>query len=74
LSVSAGFLFAFKKTEYWDQLPSLSLESKREDSHGALFAPGLSKWIFSRDTHICLYNGVSYPCPRALVAYIIREE
>jgi hypothetical protein len=51
----------FTKTEYWDQLPSLSSESKREDGHGALFAPGLSKWIFSRDTHICLYNAVSYP-------------
>jgi hypothetical protein len=51
----------FSKTEYWDQLPSLSSESKREASHGALFAPGLSLWIFSRDTLFCLYNEVSYP-------------
>ncbi len=29
--------------------------------HGALFAPGLSLWIFSRDTLFCLYNEVSYP-------------
>jgi hypothetical protein len=42
--------------------------------HGAFFAPGLSKWISSRDTHICLCNGVSYPCPRALVTYIARQE
>ena len=38
-SVPAGLLSS--KTEYWDQLPSLSSESKREASHGALFAPGL---------------------------------
>jgi hypothetical protein len=51
----------FSKTEYWDQLPELVSESKREASHGALFAPGLSLWIFSRDTLFCLYNEVSYP-------------
>jgi hypothetical protein len=31
----------FSEKEYWDQLPSLSSESKREASHGAFFAPGL---------------------------------
>jgi hypothetical protein len=51
----------FSKTEYWDQLPELVSESKREASHGAFFAPGLSLWIFSRDTLFCLYNEVSYP-------------
>src|ERR1700730_15298760 len=39
-SVSAGFVFS--KTEYWDQLPSLSSESKTRRRHGAFFAPGLS--------------------------------
>src|ERR1035437_3513339 len=53
--------FVFSKTEYWDQLPSLSSEFKCEACHGALFAPGLSLWIFSRDTLFCLYNEVSYP-------------
>ena len=33
--------FVFSEKEYWDQLPSLSSESKREASHGAFFAPGL---------------------------------
>jgi hypothetical protein len=33
-----------------DALRPLSSESKREASRGALFAPGLSLWIFSRDT------------------------
>ena len=70
-SVSAGFVFS--KTEYWDQLPSLSSESKREASHGALFAPGLSLWIFSRDTLFCLYNEVSYPDPHAPSRYRCRH-
>ncbi|HMC62179.1 MAG TPA: hypothetical protein VKJ01_23490, partial [Candidatus Solibacter sp.] len=64
----------FLKTEYWDQLPSLSSESKREASHGALFAPGLSLWIFSRDTLFRLYNAVSYPGPRAISADTVRQE
>jgi hypothetical protein len=51
----------FSKPEYWDQLPELVSESKREVSHGALFAPGLSLGIFSRDTLFCLYNEASYP-------------
>ena len=59
-SVSAGFVLSQK--EYWDQLPSLSSESKKAKSATAsLFAPGLSLWIFSRDTLFCLYNEVSYP-------------
>ena len=49
------------KTRILGSASELVSESKREASHGALFAPGLSLWIFSRDTLFCLYNEVSYP-------------
>ena len=65
------------KTEYWDQLPELVSESKREASHGALFAPGLSLLTFSRDTLFCLYNEVSYPArtaPCAMAEDTVRQE
>ena len=56
--------FVFSKPEYWDQLPSLSSESKTRRCHGAFFAPGLSLWIFSWDTLFCLHSKVSYPGPQ----------
>jgi hypothetical protein len=67
----------FSKTEYWDQLPSLSSESKTRRRHGAFFAPGLPYACFRRDTLFCLYSKVSYPGharPRAMAAYTVREE
>src|SRR6058998_100201 len=39
----------------------LVLGVKTRRRHGALFAPGLSLWIFSRDTTFCLHSKVSYP-------------
>ena len=51
--------------------------SQTRRRHGALFAPGLSLWVFSRDTLFCLYRKVSYPAFRALratVSYTLREE
>jgi len=48
------------KTEYWDQLPSLSSESKREAAT-ARFGAVASLLIFWRDTLFCLDNEVSYP-------------
>jgi hypothetical protein len=39
----------------------LVLGVKTRRCHGALFAPGLSLWIFSRDTTFCLHSKVSYP-------------
>jgi hypothetical protein len=65
------------KTEYWDQLPSLSSESRREASHGAPFAPGLSYGFSRRDTLFCLYNEVSYPGHTRslrLAAYTVRDN
>jgi hypothetical protein len=50
----------FQKTEYWDQLPSLSSELKREDAT-ALFALGLPYW-FSRGIPCSAYTG-TYPIP-----------
>jgi hypothetical protein len=50
----------FLETEYWDQLPSLSSESKREAAT-TRFGAVASLLIFSRDTLFCLYNEVSYP-------------
>jgi hypothetical protein len=75
ISVSAGFVFS--KTEYWDQLPSLSSELKREDSHGALFAPGFpyefsGGILCSAYTRKVSYPGLTAPC--ATVAYTVREE
>ena len=64
----------FTKTENWDQLPSLSSESKREASPGALFAPGLSLWIFSRDTQVCLYTEVSYPWSHAPALCLLTQS
>jgi len=60
--VSAGFCVF--KTEYWDQLPSLSSELKREDTT-ARFLRRASLWVSSRDTPFCLYREVSYPDLRA---------
>src|SRR5207253_4197925 len=39
----------------------LVLGVKTRRCHGAFFAPGLSLWIFQRDTLFCLYTEVSYP-------------
>src|SRR5881296_2595534 len=39
----------------------LVLGVKTRRCHGAFFAPGLSLWIFKRDTLFCLYTEVSYP-------------
>ena len=67
----------FSKTEYWDQLPSLSSESKREDATARFLRRGFPYGFFSRDTLFCLYNEVSYPDrhrSRAMVAYTVREE
>ena len=50
----------FSKTEYWDQLPSLSSESKREAAT-ARFGAVASLLILLRDTLFCLDNEVSYP-------------
>ena len=50
----------FQKQDYWDQLPSLSSELKREDAT-ARFGAGASLLILSRDTLFCLYSEVSYP-------------
>jgi hypothetical protein len=72
--VSAGVRVS--KTEYWDQLPSLSSESKREAAT-ARFCAVASSLIFRRDTLFCLYNEVSYPDPthsRAMPAYTVRKE
>jgi hypothetical protein len=44
---------------------------------GALFAPGLSLWIFSRDILFRLYRKVSYPSftpHQAQGTYAIRQE
>ena len=86
-AIGFGGVLCFQKAKYWDQLPSLSSESKREDAtarfrladrsyaKGELFVPGLSLWIFSRDTLFCLYRNVSYPGlqgSRAKAAYAIR--
>jgi hypothetical protein len=67
----------FSKTEYWDQLPSLSSELKMRRRPGSLFAPGLSLWIFSRDILFRLYRKVSYPSftpHQAQGTYAIRQE
>ena len=73
-AVSAGFVFS--KIEHWDQLPSLSSESKREASHGA-FCAGAFLMDFLAGYPVCLYKEVSYPgrtrcC--AMAAYTVREE
>jgi hypothetical protein len=39
----------------------LVLGVKTRRCPGALSAPGLSLWIFSRDTLFCLHSDVSYP-------------
>src|SRR5438034_11378741 len=44
----------------------LVLGVKTRRCHGAFFAPGLSLWIFQRDTLFCLYTEVSYPRVRAV--------
>src|ERR1035437_5223877 len=59
--------FVFSKTEYLDQLPELVLGVKREDSHGALFAPGLSLWI-SRGIPCSAYT-TKYPIPASAHAH-----
>ena len=60
-SVPAGFVFVFSETEYWDQLPSLSSESKREDATARFLRRGFPYGFFSRDTLLCLHSKVSYP-------------
>ena len=65
----------FSKTEYWDQLPSLSSELKREDATARLLRRGFPYGFFSRDTLFCLYGKVSYPgfrAPHAEAVYAIR--
>src|ERR1700693_4450825 len=53
--------FVFQKTEYWDQLPSLSSESKREDATARFlrrgFPYGLSRGI------LCSAYTRRYPIP-----------
>ena len=54
----------------------MSSESKAK-SPGAVPAPGLSLWIFSRDTLFCLYKKVSYPgfnAPPASAGDAIRQK
>ena len=57
-AVSAGFVFS--KTEYWDQLPELVSESKREDAT-ARFGAGASLLIFCRIP--CSAYTTKYPIP-----------
>ncbi len=58
-SVSAGF--AFSKTEYWDQLPSLSSELKREDATARFMRRGFPYGV-SRGIRCSAYTG-RYPIP-----------
>ena len=58
-SVSAGFVFS--KTEYWDQLPSLSSESKREDATARFLRRGFP-YGFSRGIPCSAYTA-KYPIP-----------
>src|SRR5260221_9604712 len=38
--IGSGGVRVFSKTKYWDQLPSLSSESKREDATARFLRPG----------------------------------
>jgi len=57
----AGFVFVFSETEYWDQLPSLSSESKREDAPARLLRRG-SPYGFPRGIACSAYIA-KYPIP-----------
>src|SRR5580704_8381885 len=62
----------FQKTEYWDQLPSLSSESNAKTPRRA-FCAGATLSVFSWDTLFCLYGKVSYPGFRAHHAKVTRN-
>src|SRR4029077_7174581 len=64
-SVSAGVL-VFQKTEYWDQLSSLSRSQNAKPATARFLRRGFPYGFFSRDTMFCLYNEVSYPGPHPL--------
>src|SRR3984885_11566310 len=49
---AAGFVFS--KNRILGSASELVLGVKMRRRHGALFAPGLSLWVFSRDTLFCL--------------------
>ena len=69
--------FVFSKNRILGSASELVLGVKTRRRHGALFAPGLSLWVFSRDTHFCLYRKVSYPAfrpPRVNVSYTVTKE
>src|SRR2546425_10423437 len=51
----------------------LVLGVKTRRCHGAFFAPGLSLWIFQRDTLFCLYREVSHPASRYDL-YAVRQQ
>jgi hypothetical protein len=67
----------FQKTEYWDQLPSLSSELKREDATARFLRRGFP-YGFSRGIPCSAYTA-KYPIPAApppcaMAAYTVREE
>src|SRR5437764_15322116 len=51
----------FQKAKYWDQLPSLSSESKREDATARFLCRGFP-YEFSRGIPCSAYTG-TYPIP-----------
>ena len=67
----------FSKTEYWDQLPSLSSESKHEDATARFLRRGFP-YGFSRGIPCSAYTA-KYPIPAArdpcaIDAYTVRGE
>ena len=69
--------FVFSKTEYWDQLPSLSSELKREDATARFLRRGFP-YGFSRGIPCSAYTE-RYPIPasrthHAKAAYAIRRN
>lgn len=74
IGFGGGFCLCFPKQNTGISFRACPRSQNAKTATARFLRRGFPNKVFSRDTHICLCNGVSYPCPRALATYIVREK